>query len=526
MSVGQPTVDPRAAAALTGANNFAANITASPSQEAANAAAFAPGGMQGMVGSPTSGMDPRTGGSAPASIPQPPPGAPAAGAPPLSAAGAPQQAGPQYQAEPPVPLPQIRAWGTGAPGEIAGATREAGYAVRQKAQVEQQFLGDISQMQQRGADMVQMETQRQAQNFQTFQKTRDAMYEEIKNDRINPRQFFDDATTGQKILAGVGMLLSGMGSGLTGQPNLAMEVIQKGIDRNIEAQKFNASKKQNLYAYYTKQGMDDIQVGRYVKADLLDVTAAQIEARKMSMNSATVGPTADLAVQQLRMQSASLRQTAALQELDGAAKSYELQKQQYTLRMIQKMTSMDPSLSPAGGADNSRMIMTLTNIGAQPMANMGSEVVDIPTVGPDGKQMLNANGAPEVTHKIVRRLYTDPASKTEADQIFASIATVTPDVRAAIEILRANPTGVSMYQDPQALARLDTHIAAIKTMYERAVGGTKNQASAQTMDELRNALKNPGGVGDAIWGRSLSALEVIEKQLNDRRIATRAGAIL
>ena len=42
---------------------------------------------------------------------------------------------------------------------------------------------------------------------------------------------------GNKLLAGIGLALSGIGSGLTGQPNLAMDMLQKTIDRSIEAQK-------------------------------------------------------------------------------------------------------------------------------------------------------------------------------------------------------------------------------------------------------------------------------------------------
>ena len=47
----------------------------------------------------------------------------------------------------------------------------------------------------------------------------------------------DSRALGNKLLAGIGLVLSGIGSGLTGQPNLAMEMLQKTIDRSIDAQK-------------------------------------------------------------------------------------------------------------------------------------------------------------------------------------------------------------------------------------------------------------------------------------------------
>lgn len=53
---------------------------------------------------------------------------------------------------------------------------------------------------------------------------------------INPNQYIQNMGTGQKTLTALGLVLSGMGAGLTGQPNMAQEMLQKNIDRDIAAQ--------------------------------------------------------------------------------------------------------------------------------------------------------------------------------------------------------------------------------------------------------------------------------------------------
>jgi len=57
--------------------------------------------------------------------------------------------------------------------------------------------------------------------------------------KIDPEQYKNQLGISGNIATGIGMLLSGLGSGASGQPNMAMQVYQKNIDRNIDAQKAN-----------------------------------------------------------------------------------------------------------------------------------------------------------------------------------------------------------------------------------------------------------------------------------------------
>lgn len=59
------------------------------------------------------------------------------------------------------------------------------------------------------------------------------------NATIDPEAYLHSMGTGQKVLTSIGMVLSGIGSGLTGQPNMAVDMYNKNTQRAIEAQQAN-----------------------------------------------------------------------------------------------------------------------------------------------------------------------------------------------------------------------------------------------------------------------------------------------
>jgi hypothetical protein len=72
------------------------------------------------------------------------------------------------------------------------------------------------------------------------------LFDNLMTKKLDPTQFYSDKTTGQKIGMAFSMLLGGIASGLGGGPNLAMNTIHKMIDRDLDIQKANMAKDQNL----------------------------------------------------------------------------------------------------------------------------------------------------------------------------------------------------------------------------------------------------------------------------------------
>lgn len=79
------------------------------------------------------------------------------------------------------------------------------------------------------------------------------------DNKIDPNRFWKNQSTGSKIAAGIGLLFSGIGSGITGGPNLAMHQINSAIENDIDAQKNDQSKKMNLWKMNREALGNDLQ---------------------------------------------------------------------------------------------------------------------------------------------------------------------------------------------------------------------------------------------------------------------------
>lgn len=80
-------------------------------------------------------------------------------------------------------------------------------------------------------------------------KERIAMQKDIADQHINPKRYIENMSTGSHIATGIGLILGGLGSGLTHGPNLAFQHFQSQIDRDIQSQKDELGKKENLLSH-------------------------------------------------------------------------------------------------------------------------------------------------------------------------------------------------------------------------------------------------------------------------------------
>jgi hypothetical protein len=137
-----------------------------------------------------------------------------------------------------------------------------------------------------------------------FQATKDAHMQEMLNDsgtfnnevnqgQIKPEHYFhlfgrtgDDGqpTTLGKIGTAFGLMLGGIGSGLTHQPNAALTVMQNEIDNDLKAQEMSSQNKQN-FLKINQQGF----LNRAQEAQMSQDTKTKAYAlTKMQMNYAAL----------------------------------------------------------------------------------------------------------------------------------------------------------------------------------------------------------------------------------------------
>ena len=117
----------------------------------------------------------------------------------------------------------------------------------------------------------------------------------IQKGKIDPSRWNNSQTTSQKIGNALGMMFSGLGSASAGQPNYAMDNINKAIDRDIESQKSNQATNMSLYQM-NRQNMDsDIQANALTRNQML--TGVKLQAEQFAAQAA--GPEAKARAAQL-----------------------------------------------------------------------------------------------------------------------------------------------------------------------------------------------------------------------------------
>jgi hypothetical protein len=84
------------------------------------------------------------------------------------------------------------------------------------------------------------------QKSQELDSERAALLNDYKNGHIDPNHYWSDKSTGGKVATAIGLILGGIGGGLTHQENPALKFLNAQIDRDVEGQKENLGKTKTL----------------------------------------------------------------------------------------------------------------------------------------------------------------------------------------------------------------------------------------------------------------------------------------
>ncbi len=184
-------------------------------------------------------------------------------------------------------------------------------------------------------------------NLAAQQQRAEEMSQAILADKIDPNRIWNNASVGQRVTAGIGIMLSGIGVGLAGGPNLALQQIQRTIDLDLEAQRENLQTKKGLLSFYLQQGKDMISAYQLAKADLSDVYAAQ-----MQRVAAQFGGQESLA--RATMAAGELRQGAALKRQEIMGRDFALAGQRLAFTQAQAQARLGTMFGgmergPSGG---------------------------------------------------------------------------------------------------------------------------------------------------------------------------------
>ena len=121
----------------------------------------------------------------------------------------------------------------------------------------------------------------------------------IQNNPVQADHYLKSMTTGGKIMTGIGLILGGIGGGLTHQANPALQFLQSQIDRDIDAQKAQISSRQNLLAHNTEQYGNLRDGMTATRLQLTDILAHKLQSEALKQGGPQAQANALLATQQL-----------------------------------------------------------------------------------------------------------------------------------------------------------------------------------------------------------------------------------
>lgn len=171
------------------------------------------------------------------------------------------------------PLPNdvtgMKQFGQGVSEQKAGITGEAkalGQQGSEQAAASSQYIGDMNAL----SGASQKKTDALMNEYEAFKK-------DISNSHINPNHYMESMSTGSKIQTAIGLLLGGMGGGITHQGNPAADFLEKSIERDIAAQQSNLGKKENLMSANMKMFGNIRDATEMTRLQMNAVMAAKIQ---------------------------------------------------------------------------------------------------------------------------------------------------------------------------------------------------------------------------------------------------------
>lgn len=159
----------------------------------------------------------------------------------------------------------------------------------QAAQMEGAATADMALQQERqlkAGALAQQDLQTQFQNhYKALDDERNNFQQDILNQHIDPNKYLGSKDTVGKVGTAIGLILGGIGSGLAGGPNQALQFLNMQIDRDIDAQKAELGKRETLLSANMRQfGNLDAATNmtRMMTSDIIKTQLQQAAAKAQS----------------------------------------------------------------------------------------------------------------------------------------------------------------------------------------------------------------------------------------------------
>lgn len=317
------------------------------------------------------------------------------------------------------------------------------------------------------------------------QSQQDKIFTDLLNpdSDIKPEHFWADKSGFYKFRAGLGMILSGIGSGLTGQPNMAAQFIQQSIDRDIDAQKANLSKKWTEMGWSQKRianANDRLEMSR---AHLLTAGAAEVAKIDVSQ----FGPEAEARKQ---MAISQMRSEAVNKQIGITDRAYQAKMQRMGMEFERAKFQLGANM--VGGGAGTQPAGYLPSLAAPPQGTDPMKPLEFKaqaTKDQSERTLRGPGGASFMAHPGVAEKMRPELSALEQ----------TKDTLDRMEAIRQrNKAGILPGTDDAK--NYDQYLHSLGESW--AMGNGLNQPNAESMENLKGII--PTQWDDFVHGKRAS----------------------
>lgn len=206
----------------------------------------------------------------------------------------------------------------GALGRGKAAIKQEADAIGAQGQAEAKISNDAAQAEMDHAAQAETKFNELTQEYHNIQ-------EDIKNSHIDPKHYLNSMGVGQKIKTVFGLILGGFAGGLTGRDNPAQKALDNLIENDIQAQKAEIGKKENLLTANLRQFgnvKDAMEMTRVIQQGVVasKLRAAAAEAQDPIAKARALKEAANMDLQvQPKLAEIAQRQAATEAMRGGAA---------------------------------------------------------------------------------------------------------------------------------------------------------------------------------------------------------------
>lgn len=278
----------------------------------------------------------------------------------------------------------------------------------------------------------------------------------VQQHDINPTAYTDTAKANHKTSTAIGLMLGGMAG--QGHGNVAMDYINKQIDRDIDAQKANINNRHTVLGAY-----QDLYKDSTVAANLARISTNDIYSHRINKIAAQLG-------------------TQQAEAIANAAKAhFGIQNNALLLQTAGRLNTIN-----AGGGGGSAPTQTQENGQQQPMGPDQPGQPQMPVTPPGGSSMMMHKGADQGFQSFLYGAEGNPAMKQ-----------LVPELTDQYNKVRQAEKGLKVVDNVFPALTHEANFGQWVAGHMPSVSSVGSAAGGALLDHVLTAGKVAGGVGTA-----------------------------